>query len=55
MRDAGGHSPFNNSALWLWVPGRASLARDDAEWYHLQGLESLTSNLSSAPEITKSL
>ncbi|MCS3453165.1 hypothetical protein M2222_007050 [Bradyrhizobium elkanii] len=29
MERAGATAPRNNGALWLWVPGRASLARDD--------------------------
>ncbi|MHC2465321.1 hypothetical protein ACVIHD_004333 [Bradyrhizobium embrapense] len=29
MERAGAIASFNNTTLWLWVPGRASLARDD--------------------------
>ncbi|MGY4399608.1 hypothetical protein ACVIYL_000411 [Bradyrhizobium sp. USDA 3315] len=29
MKRAGATARFNNTTLCLWVPGRASLARDD--------------------------
>ena len=29
MERAGATARFDNAILWLWVPGRASLARDD--------------------------
>ena len=31
LKDAGAAGTPNNIFLWLWVPGRASLARDDKE------------------------
>ncbi|MGY3530126.1 hypothetical protein ACVISU_002894 [Bradyrhizobium sp. USDA 4452] len=47
MERAGATASFNNTTLWLWVPGRASLAR--TTWGEIES--QLTATVAQQPAI----